>query len=140
MSNLFFRHFTKVIESHLKINLANTDSAALRTALSTFRAKYDLKDFTILHRFPRKDMKTVVSLPCPIKSATSDKNLVPSIQTIGSIKNLRYAFGINEYKTCHRCPLQSTCKYSEQVPEDHRANITDVIVTLIGFAEQEPQL
>ena len=170
MSNLFIRHFVRVLENNLKISLSSTNSKQLKGTLSTFRANYDLRDYTILHRFPRKDLKTLISLPCPIKQAKAEgkdaeneekieenekneknekneekieKNaeigLVPRNQTISSMKNLRFAMDVREYRACNKCPLKETCLFKDQVPEGHKANLTDLIIALIGFAEKDPK-
>lgn len=141
MSNLFIRHFSRILEQNLKVNLSSANPKQIRSSLANFRAKYDLKDYTILHRFPRKDMKTLISLPCPIQETTEkgkELGLVQPNQTISSMKNLRFAFDIREFKACSKCPLKETCVFKDQVPEGHKANVTDLLVAMIGFAEKDP--
>ena len=54
------------------------------------------------------------------------------------MKNLRLALDIREFKACNKCPLKDTCSFKDQVPEAQKANLTDLIVALIGFAEKDP--
>ena len=142
MSKLFVRHFIRAVETNLKINLSKTNPKQLKNALSAFRSNYDLRDYTILHRFPRKDIKTLASLPCPVRNIEESKEnseentLIPRVQTIASMKNLRFGLDIKEFKVCSKCPLKDTCSYKDQVPETHKANLTDLMVALVSFAEQ----
>ena len=137
MSNLFIRHFTKVLETNLNLNLLSTTSKQLKSSLASFRTKYDPRDYTILHRFPRKDIKTIVGLPCPIVSDPS-KALIPSEQTISSMKNLRLALDIREFRACSKCPVKDSCSFKDQVPESQKANLTDLMVALVGLAQTDP--
>jgi len=107
--------------------------------ISKFQRNKDIQDGTILHRFPKKELRYFLRAECPTEKPP-EKKAVKSYEVIKSAKRLRYFMGISENFVCTRCSKRDTCKFRDTLPKHKETSLSDLLIVMNGVYDYRNQL
>ena len=107
--------------------------------MGKFQRNKDLQDGTILHRFPKKELRYFLRAECPTEKP-HDKKGIKSYEVIKSAKRLRNFMGISENFVCTRCSKRDTCKFRDTLPKNKETSISDLLIVMNGVYDYRNHL